>query len=390
MLKLLLRLKNAVGVFAKEKILTLIVLVLGFVALGAGLVYLFEKAGHSRAFNDYFDAIWWAVVTVTTVGYGDKIPQEPFGKIVAGILMFFGFILMSIFSGTIASIFVNKRLREGSGLENITDKKHLIVCGWNRNAERLLEELQPASARSKESVVLVNELTADDFQSLHAKYPDLRLRFVRGDFVNEKILKKANIEAARAAVILADEKGLTGRENADERTVLAAFTAKSLNRGLRVSAELLNGENEQHLRRAGVDNILVYGEFNGYLFAAGTAQTGITRAAKELMSGAGGAAFTQCEVPAPFFGKSFKELSDHFLKSGRGVLVGFLSQETKMRVDDILSADTSAIDAFIIRKFKEADIDLAEEKKEEMKIRLNPGSDYVIQDTDVAFVIGNR
>ncbi len=374
----------------KEKIFTLIIFVLGFVAFGAGLVYLFEKAGHSRAFNDYFDAIWWAVVTVTTVGYGDKIPQEPFGKIVAGILMFFGFILMSIFSGTIASIFVNKRLREGSGLETIADKKHLIVCGWNRNAERLLSELQSAPARSKESVVLVNELAADDYQALHSKYADVRLRFVRGDFVNEKILKKANVEAARAAIILADEKGREGQGNADERTVLAAFTIKSLNHGLSVSAELLNAENEQHLRRAGVDNVLVYGEFNGYLFAAGTSQQGITRAAKELLSGAGTSALVQCDVPASFYGKSFKDLSDHFLKNGRGVLVGFLSQETKMRVDDILSDDTSAIDAFIIRKFKEADIDLAEEKKEELKIRLNPGNDYVIRDSDAAFVIGNR
>ncbi len=192
-----------IQILLKEKIFTLILFVFAFISLGAGLVYVFETSAKSSAFSDYFDAVWWAIVTVTTVGYGDKIPQVPLGKIVAGFLMFSGFTLMSILSGTIASIIVNRSLREGRGLENITDKKHLIVCGWNGNAERLLAELHRVYARLKEVIVLVNEMGAEDFQSLSSKYTDIKLRFVRGDFVNEKVLKKANIEAARAVILLA-------------------------------------------------------------------------------------------------------------------------------------------------------------------------------------------
>jgi voltage-gated potassium channel len=49
------------------------------------------------------DAVWWSVVTVTTVGYGDKVPITPLGKVIGIILMFTGIGIIGILSGTIAS-----------------------------------------------------------------------------------------------------------------------------------------------------------------------------------------------------------------------------------------------------------------------------------------------
>jgi len=52
------------------------------------------------------DAIWWAYVTVTTVGYGDKYPVTTEGRVIAGILMTAGVGLFGTFTGFIASWFV--------------------------------------------------------------------------------------------------------------------------------------------------------------------------------------------------------------------------------------------------------------------------------------------
>lgn len=52
------------------------------------------------------DALWWAVVTITTVGYGDKFPVSEGGRVVAGILMISGVGLFGMFSGFLASWFV--------------------------------------------------------------------------------------------------------------------------------------------------------------------------------------------------------------------------------------------------------------------------------------------
>lgn len=59
-------------------------------------------------FRTFGDALWWAVATVTTVGYGDVVPKEPLGRAVASILMVCGFAFLSLVTGTIASALVTR------------------------------------------------------------------------------------------------------------------------------------------------------------------------------------------------------------------------------------------------------------------------------------------
>ena len=61
-----------------------------------------------ESFPTYGTALWWAASTVTTVGYGDVVPKEPFGRIVAAFLMVLGFAFLSLVTGTIASALVSR------------------------------------------------------------------------------------------------------------------------------------------------------------------------------------------------------------------------------------------------------------------------------------------
>ena len=54
-------------------------------------------------------ALWWAVSTVTTVGYGDVVPEDPWGRIVATGLMIVGFASLSLLTGIVASLLVSRR-----------------------------------------------------------------------------------------------------------------------------------------------------------------------------------------------------------------------------------------------------------------------------------------
>ena len=76
--------------------------------LGAWLVLLFEDKAKGSNIHNYPDALWWAVVTVTTVGYGDRFPVTEGGRTVAVILMLLGIGLIGILTATVASVFIKE------------------------------------------------------------------------------------------------------------------------------------------------------------------------------------------------------------------------------------------------------------------------------------------
>jgi voltage-gated potassium channel len=76
--------------------------------LGAWLVLLFEENAKGSNIHNYPDALWWAFVTVTTVGYGDRFPVTGGGRTVAVILMLVGIGLIGVLTATVASVFIKE------------------------------------------------------------------------------------------------------------------------------------------------------------------------------------------------------------------------------------------------------------------------------------------
>jgi voltage-gated potassium channel len=80
----------------------------GTLLLGAWLVFLFEDNAKGANIHSYPDALWWAIVTVTTVGYGDRYPVSAGGRIVAAVLMLVGIGLIGVLTATVASVFIKE------------------------------------------------------------------------------------------------------------------------------------------------------------------------------------------------------------------------------------------------------------------------------------------
>ena len=90
------------------------------ITTGGGMTYFFEKRGYERCIadpvcdsSDYItslsDAMWWAVTTTTTVGYGDFIPQSTGGRTVAILLMFVGIGIFGVLAGSLSQVFLAYR-----------------------------------------------------------------------------------------------------------------------------------------------------------------------------------------------------------------------------------------------------------------------------------------
>ena len=96
---------------AKESSLGSIALASGSVTLaGATLVWLMERRTN-EGLQEFSEALWWAIVTVTTVGYGDITPQTATGRFVAGLLMIVGIGTIGLLASSLASVLVVKKER---------------------------------------------------------------------------------------------------------------------------------------------------------------------------------------------------------------------------------------------------------------------------------------
>ncbi|RTZ75625.1 MAG: hypothetical protein DSY99_00660 [Candidatus Neomarinimicrobiota bacterium] len=327
---------------------------------------------------------WWAIVTMTTVGYGDFAPKTPEGRMFAVLVMFAGISLTAMFTAIISSIFVAKRIREEKGLEKVNIKNHIILCGWNRNADKIIDSIQYLAEAPRKNIVLINDLDEEEIARLKTRYRKIRLHFVVGDFTSEQVLEKANLEAAETVIIIPSDIN-DSIQNPDDKTILAALTIKGLEPNIRLIAYLHDRENLTHIKRANADEVVISDDFGAYMLASHVMDPGIPQTVNRLLDNVSKNRFKRVDIPSEFIGKPFDNLFNHFRKKNNSILVGVFSEEENLGIGEILSADTLALDAFIERKLKEGGISLKEESK--ISLEINPGSNYRIKDGNRAIII---
>lgn len=112
--------------------------------LVAHLIWFFElrknNAFHDNYVHGIWDALWWAMVTVTTVGYGDQVPRTIMGKILALIWMFFSLFLLSVLVAQISSSIMNASI--DGDIENPEDLAgHSVASISESTSARYLEKI---------------------------------------------------------------------------------------------------------------------------------------------------------------------------------------------------------------------------------------------------------
>lgn len=91
---------------SKQKISVFLVAVVTIVTVVGSLMYVIE--GEEHGFTDIPTSIYWAIVTMTTVGYGDLSPQTPIGKLLASIVMIMGYGIIAVPTGIVTAELTRK------------------------------------------------------------------------------------------------------------------------------------------------------------------------------------------------------------------------------------------------------------------------------------------
>ena len=377
-MKLNFKINSLKKVFDNEltKIITILIIMWVFGAIGI----LILESKNQPDFNSLKNTLWWTIVTMTTVGYGDMSPKGDYSRLFATFLMLTGIGISGLFTSTMSSIFVTKKIREGRGLETVKTKNHIVICGYNPNLEMILDFIIK-SYNNEFPIVLVNDLSEDKINSILSKYNKIEIKFVKGDHSRENILEKANVQNSKSVMVLTDDTDING----DQKTILSTLTLKNINSNLRVIAQVSNRENITHLRRANVDEIIINDKFETFITASHILDPGVPQALYQLIDENSLHKFQSKSIPENFIGKTFDELSKSLRQKFGWIAIGLFMEEEKMVLSDFLSADTSSLDAFIEKKMKEAGHSFKQENK--LSVLMNPKSDYLIKKGERIIII---
>lgn len=378
---------NIIRTLQRERVFALAVFVALLIFLGGLGYFLTESPEGFSSLQRFGEGLWWAVVTITTVGYGDVVPKTFWGRLVGVAVMIGGLLSFSLVTATVASIFIERKFRRERGLEVIKETNHILILGWHHDGETLLDQLLHRLPPTT-PVVMVNQLATETMEGIRAKYAGREPLFVWGDFAREEVLLRANIRQAFKAIILAGRQEGDSAADVDQRTLITALTLKSLNPKIRILAELLRFENKSYLERAGAQQILIRGQYDSSIMAGAIASPGLYQVMDALLN-AEGFTIWAVDVPASFHGRPVKELGDYLKKQHQALLIATYSEGRSLSLEDLLGDEPSSIDEFIRSKFTETGMTHLFGRAK-MAFQINPSDNLVLGPHDKAVVIASQ
>lgn len=353
------------------------------VVAGAGMTWI--EGGRNEAFRTFEDGAWWALVTLTTIGYGDKFPVTTSGRLLASVVMLFGVGMLGIVMGKVASILVEKRIKEGRGLSDAMHlQRHFVVLGWKRDMRQFLQDIFTVNPDVRAAqVVLVN--AADELlnQELRDAFPGVV--YVRGEMVDAAVLARANVTRAARVIILADEAQARPDQETDGHTVMAAMTIKSMAPEVYTCAEVLDRKYEEHLRLARCDEVILSREYSRFLLVTATRSAGVAHVLHDLIDLTDLRGLATHPIPPGFVGRTVAELAAHFKRQDR-LLIGLLENTGRARAikrDALREAQKTANVATLVENLKRV------KELQPNRPHLNPPDDYVITPHTLAIAVGH-
>ena len=302
-------------------------LMLLLLVYSTGGIYLSERAGN-EGIRSLGDALWWSMVTMTTVGYGDIYPATWQGRwLVAMPTMLLGIGVLGYAIGLVTTVVLERHNKEVKGMLPYEGADHVILCHHpsTETVCELVEEIRADRSWRERELVLVT----DRLEELPDELRKLRLHFVHGDPSREESLTRAGIARAHSLMVLARDPG---DPSSDNQALGVVVTARSLRRDVDIVVECLARENTRLLHSAGASEVVGLGVLAAGLMVQGLQDPGVTGVLAELVSNRTG---HQIYIePIESFAGSYRELEDTLRGRGRYVVLGLVADGDRRFLPD--------------------------------------------------------
>jgi voltage-gated potassium channel len=226
-------------------------LVLGLVFLlivvaGGGAGYYVIGGGQWRL----GDCVYMTVITVTTVGYGEVLPnmdRVEYARAFTMILLVFGTGSIVYFASTVTAFIIEGDLRNvlfASRLKKRMKrmKDHVVVCGAGSTGRHVIEELITTG-----TAVVAIDLREGELREIADKFPRAELSYIVGDATDDDVMAQAGVERAR---------GLVAALSSDKDNLYLTVSARQLNPSVRIVARCAELSHVEKIRKSGADAVV--------------------------------------------------------------------------------------------------------------------------------------
>ncbi len=324
----------------KFELLTLLMFISVIMSISAILIYVMEANNPDSQINTLFEAFYWSLVTISTVGYGDFAPATDGGRAVAMLIILGGIGVLAFSTSIIVTAFTERldEIKESRTLSDISRLKHFyLICGYGEVAQQVASKLH----RSGQNVVVMD---GDQERITRAREHDL-IAF-HADPGAEESYKRLRVDFDTQVVSI-----LSLQEN-DVQNVFTALTIRSINKQIDIVSLLHKNQNRKKLYLAGVSEVVYAQELIGLM-------------AKEIS------------------GKQVAFEAIHLLRSedvGAFVEEVLIDQKITERIDKVSQLNVKAFRLILIGVYQE----------ETEKTIFNPESEFPLNQGDILIVIGEQ
>ena len=285
------------------------------------LFWAFEDGRNPRV-DKIVDGILWVTRTLLQ-GEPPFEPVTGVGHALFYVVVITGVGIIAIITAQIASKIIQWIMRKEAGMGRARYSDHVVICGWSAKAQEIVRELHASGVIDKPPIALIAPLQANPVD-------DDLVTFIHGSPNDADALKRAGIESAKAAIILADDTNTAvGPDERDAMTLLTALAVESINPNVHTCVEVIRSENLPHFRRAKVDEVVVSAELTGNILAASAVTHGLSHVVADLTGHEHGMEFYGAEAPAALHGRPFVEALDRVKTGADALLVGVASDGHK-------------------------------------------------------------
>ena len=267
----------------KFEFLTLGIMFFMAIAFGSTIIFIYEGAGVNPNIHNYFDAIYWSIITISTVGFGDISPITIQGRVATlflvvggmGVIAFSTSIVTTALSEKLLVLKEEKVIGEANSLDNF-----IIICGFGRMGKVLADEF----IKSKQKFIVV-----DQNDDLFKYSSSEKILTVKGDATDSSLLTSIGINNGGATTIIA----ITDNDAVNLSIIL---TARSLNPKIRIIARANNTEAKEKLLLAGASEVVLSNEITALVASEYIGQPVAFEAIDDILLNSEGAVMDEIEI----------------------------------------------------------------------------------------------